>query len=93
MTASGSSTEAVSALLRLIRFVGKFHPSIVHFPIALISIAAVLEILSWFKAMEYFSPGLRTASVINLGIGAIVAVFAAAFGWALAMGMGIRTRP
>ncbi|MEI8281871.1 MAG: DUF2231 domain-containing protein, partial [Armatimonadota bacterium] len=46
-----------------------FHPAIVHFPLALIAIAAFLEFLSRWKKND----GFHSASVINLAIGLISA--------------------
>ena len=46
-----------------------FHPAIVHFPIALLAIAALLEFFSKRKGDEFF----HKASVINLAIGLICA--------------------
>ncbi len=49
-----------------------FHPAIVHFPIALLAIAAFLELLSKRKGDELY----HKASVINLAIGLICAAAA-----------------
>ncbi len=46
-----------------------FHPAIVHFPIALLAVAAFLEFLSRWKKNE----GFHSASVINLAIGLVSA--------------------
>ena len=46
-----------------------FHPAIVHFPIALLAVAAFLEFLSRWKRND----GFHSASVINLAIGLVSA--------------------
>jgi uncharacterized membrane protein len=53
-----------------------FHPAIVHFPIALLAIAALLEFLSKWKKEERF----HSASIINLSVGLICSIGAIATG-------------
>jgi uncharacterized membrane protein len=65
-------------------FAGKFHPMVVHFPIALLLVAAGAEFLRLRRGG--WRPG-RTA-VVCLAIGAPAAVFAAVLGWSDAQTAG-----
>jgi uncharacterized membrane protein len=71
-----SDWEIGPALLRLL---GRFHPAVVHFPIALITVAAVLELWQLVRRKS----GLAPATPICLMLGAVSAVVAALFGWLL----------
>ncbi len=62
------------------QFLGRLHPMIVHFPIALIVFAAVLELFTLRKYNSKFRPGIQVLVLI----GTISAVIAAIFGWLLA---------
>lgn len=55
----------------------RLHPTTVHFPIALLLIAALTEFLSIFSP----APGLRSAVRVMTVGGAVGAVVAALFGW------------
>ena len=66
------------------QFLGRFHPSLVHFPVALILLAALLEVCASFRRWA----GLRTAVTFVLGCAAIGAVAAAIDGWLLARSGG-----
>jgi len=61
-------------------FLGRLHPIIVHFPVSLLLIAAVMEMLTFRK----FQSSLRTGINWLVFIGAGGAVIAAVFGWLLA---------
>lgn len=67
---------------------GRFHPLIVHLPIGILFLAALFEILSYFK--KYRS--LRQAVGPALFLGAISAVLAAASGYVLAQEGGYDDR-
>lgn len=67
-----------------IAWVGRFHPMVVHFPIALIMAAALAEALTLLTATARFAFVAR----FLLWLGAIGAVVAAALGWADATGVG-----
>lgn len=67
---------------RLIRFAGKFHPPLVHFPIALILMAALAE----FGAASLGRVRLSEAAFLCLVAGAVTAVAAAGIGWAAGSG-------
>jgi hypothetical protein len=68
------------------QFFGRLHPMIVHFPIALLIFAAVLELVTIRKYNSRFRPGIQLLVLI----GAISAVIAAMFGWLLANSDGIQ---
>lgn len=68
------------------QFLGRLHPMIVHFPIALLIFAAVLELVTIRKYNSRFRPGIHLLVLI----GAISAVIAAMFGWLLANSDGIQ---
>ena len=59
---------------------GRLHPLLVHFPIALILIAAIAELV----AVTTRLPEWRTVAVANVRAGAAFAVASAGAGWLLA---------
>ena len=63
---------------------GQFHPLVIHFPIALLLVAAGVEGMIAIYGNEALKPVVR----INLWIGMIFAVGAALSGWYRAEGMG-----
>lgn len=71
-------TEQPGALARTIRFLGLFHPSVVHFPIALLMAAALAELLAMALKSLFFENAARFLVVIA-ALGAIPAV---SLGWA-----------
>jgi uncharacterized membrane protein len=82
----GSKVEAtagdggeLSLSQRVFRAIGYFHPAIVHFPIALISVAAASVVLSYL-----FGPGFARFAYACLVIGALFAVISAVMGWSFA---------
>lgn len=64
-------------------FQGYFHPATVHFPVALISIAAVFVVLNWI-----FGGSFRDAAFYCLLFGSASAVVATVMGWALSPTQG-----
>lgn len=66
-------------------FMGRLHPMIVHFPIALLVFAAILELFTIRKYDSKFRPGIQLLVLI----GATGTIIAAAFGWLLADSDGI----
>ncbi|MEX2671393.1 MAG: c-type cytochrome domain-containing protein [Phycisphaeraceae bacterium] len=78
------ATAETSFLQRLWVFVGVFHPMVVHFPIALLTLAAIIEIGRATKLLNIS----RDATWICLLLGAATAIAAATLGWANASDMG-----
>lgn len=66
---------------RLVNWLGKWHPSVVHFPIALFIIAALLEA----RAVLFRKPRFTEATRLMVGLGALSALAAILLGW-MAMG-------
>ena len=58
---------------------GNLHPATVHFPIALISVAALLESVQILRKRAEPAPGTRVLTAL----GAVGACFASLFGWLL----------
>ena len=61
-------------------FIGKFHPLLVHFPIALVLAAAVAELVVIATPRQTW----RTVAVANIRAGAAMGVVAAITGWLFA---------
>src|SRR5258708_38395293 len=68
---------------------GRLHPLLVHFPIALVLIAALAELA--FLATRFRT--WRTVAVTNLRAGAAFAVAAAGAGWLLASSHIVEASP
>jgi uncharacterized membrane protein len=68
---------------------GRFHPLLVHFPIALVLIAAVAELVSLTTRF----PEWHTAAVANIRAGAAFAVASAGAGWILASSRMVEASP
>src|SRR5712691_4342442 len=68
---------------------GRLHPLLVHFPIALILIAAVAEL----AAMATRLPEWRAVAVANVRAGAVFAAGSAAAGWLLASSRIVEASP
>jgi len=68
----------VEGLDRAIRFAGKFHPLVIHFPIALVMGAALAEILALLAGGRFFADAARFGIVL----GALGAAGAVPLGWA-----------
>jgi uncharacterized membrane protein len=64
---------------------GRFHPLIVHFPIALVIVAAAAECVAFATGDWRW----RAAAVVNLRAGAAFALAAAIAGWRLASAPGV----
>jgi len=69
-----------SSLPKPLAWLGKFHPPLTHFPIALILAAALAELMFLRTA----APGYRHALLFCVRIGAATAVLAAGLGWLFA---------
>jgi uncharacterized membrane protein len=68
---------------------GRLHPLLVHFPIALILIAAIAELVSVTTRF----PEWHTVAVANVRAGAAFAVASAAAGWLLASSRIVEASP
>jgi uncharacterized membrane protein len=66
-------------------FIGRLHPLLVHFPIALVIAAAAAEV----AAVLTSDGGWRTVAERNLRAGAVFALLAAMAGWRLALAPGM----
>ncbi|PYR56530.1 MAG: hypothetical protein DMF85_16330 [Acidobacteria bacterium] len=67
--------------------IGRLHPVLIHFPIALVIVAAAAEIAATVTDEERW----RSAAVANVRAGAAFAVIAAIAGWLLVPALGIET--
>lgn len=72
-----ASEETPGFVGRLLAWLGRFHPVIIHFPIALLIAAALAEGVHAVKDW----PRLRTGVYFMVYLGAASAIFAAALGW------------
>ena len=68
---------------------GRLHPLLVHFPIALVLIAAVAELI--FLVTQF--PEWRLVAVANIRAGAAFAVASAGAGWILASSRIVEASP
>jgi uncharacterized membrane protein len=75
--ATGEPTAPEDFLPRLIRWLGNFHSPCVHFPIALLTAAAVAEILRVITGSPSFDPVSRFC----VWFGTLSALVAAMLGW------------
>jgi len=80
---------AVFGLYTRMALMGRLHPLLAHFPIALILIAAVAELL----AMTTRVPEWRAVAVVNLRAGAAFAIASAVAGWLLASSRIVEASP
>jgi uncharacterized membrane protein len=62
-------------------FIGRLHPLLIHFPIALVIAAALAE----FAAIVTADEGWRTVAVRNVRAGAVFGLLATIAGWRLAV--------
>jgi uncharacterized membrane protein/mono/diheme cytochrome c family protein len=63
-----------------VQFIGRFHLLTIHFPIALVLLVPILELVGRFERFSY----LRLSSDFVLGLATMAAVVAAFLGWCLA---------
>ena len=71
--------------MKLIHFYGQFHPAATHFPVALLLVAALAELIFCFWPRKMF----HEIAAFNLHVGALSALVVASMGWAMAATMGI----
>jgi uncharacterized membrane protein len=69
--------------------IGRLHPALVHFPIALVLIAAVAELVSLTTQF----PEWHLVAVANIRAGAVFAVASAGAGWLLASSRIVEASP
>ena len=69
--------------------VGRLHPLLIHFPIALVIAAGLAELTAIVTANEDW----RTVAVGNVRAGAVFAVLAALAGWLLALAPEMEVSP
>jgi uncharacterized membrane protein len=65
--------------------IGRLHPLLVHFPIGLVLMAAVAEVVAMVTGLSDW----RTVALTNVRAGAVFAIGAAIAGWRLASSPGI----
>lgn len=70
-------------------FLGRLHPLLIHFPIALVIAAALAEGAAIVTADE----GWRTVAVENVRAGAVFALLATVAGWRLALAPEMEVSP
>lgn len=75
--ATAQSGAGGFTLKRLTRWLGKFHPAVVHFPIALLMAAFLAELIVMFSGSQRYAPAGRYCLVL----GALSAILAGALGW------------
>lgn len=80
------AAETPSVPARLLALAGRYHPVLVHFPIALLISGLIAEILGAFDRIRWF----RDASRVLVLLGASGALVAAAAGWAAGLGASYR---
>lgn len=82
---SGTPTVCVGEMA----LIGRFHPLIVHFPIALVMVAI------WAEGVAFATHDSRwrAVAVINVRAGALFAFTGAIAGWRLASTLGIASSP
>jgi uncharacterized membrane protein len=69
--------------------IGRLHPLLIHFPIALVIVAALAEVVAMVTADERW----RTVAVGNVRAGAVFALLAAVAGWRLALAPDMEGSP
>ena len=72
--------QQTTEIFWLWQFLGRLHPLIVHFPVSLLCVALLLEIVGWYRK----SNELRAGIAALLWVGAVSSVIAVALGLLLA---------
>jgi uncharacterized membrane protein len=73
----------------MMALIGRLHPLLIHFPIALVVVAAIAELAAAITA----DSGWRTVAVRNVRAGALFALMATIAGWRLAAAPEMDTPP
>jgi uncharacterized membrane protein len=76
----GNKAGAGPVCIRVMAFAGRLHPLLLHFPIALIIVAAVAEVIAILTAFRAW----HAVAVANVRAGAVFAVATAITGWLMA---------
>src|SRR5436190_1766763 len=82
MNVLSTAPLAASVVKPAWHFAGVFHPAVVHFPIALLTVAALMEALAIVRARSVKSAAMSQTALTCLLLGAAGAVVAATLGWA-----------
>lgn len=85
LSAFGAEESDVETPFWLWEILGRFHPIITHFPIALLIFAGFLELLT----LKNFQHPMRQAIRLMVTFGSVAAILSAVFGWLLAENEGI----
>ena len=85
LVAFGAEESEAATPFWLWEILGRLHPIITHFPIALLIFAGFLELLT----LKNFQHPMRQAIRLMVIFGAVAAILSAAFGWLLAENEGI----
>jgi uncharacterized membrane protein len=85
LSAFGAEESDVETPFWLWEILGRLHPIITHFPIALLIFAGFLELLT----LKNFQHPMRQAIRLMVIFGSVAAILSAAFGWLLAENEGI----
>jgi uncharacterized membrane protein len=72
-----------------VALIGRLHPLLIHFPIALVLMALVAESAAIATSRE----GWHLVAIANIRVGAACACIAAIAGWRLALAPGIEAAP
>ncbi|MBP7141080.1 MAG: hypothetical protein KBA71_04180 [Opitutaceae bacterium] len=67
----------------IVTLLGRFHPLVVHLPIGILFLLAVVEVFAWFPRFPRIPDRVRTLILV---VAAMSAIAASAFGWLLARG-------
>jgi len=78
--ASRNKRGAGWVCIAVMAFAGRLHPLLVHFPIALVIVAAVTELIAILTTLRAW----HVVAVTNVRVGAVFAVATAITGWLMA---------
>ena len=76
----GNKPGAGPVCIRVMAFAGRLHPLLLHFPIALIVVAAIAELMGMLTTVRTW----HAVAVANVRAGAMFAVATAITGWLMA---------
>lgn len=67
----------------IVSLLGRFHPLVVHLPIGILVLLAIVEVFAWFPRFPRLPDRVRSLILL---VAAISAIASSAFGWLLARG-------